>query len=225
MKHPKTFRCRGVRVRRTDSYGMSLGYRVGRLEVIGHQFRIGYHWFAVCRCECGNVVVVRHTDLRKYTRSCGCVRVEQARLNGRIAMTHGMTNTSLYGTWRSMMKRCYKLNHQAYSNYGERGICVCDEWHSFDVFSEWAIANGWKSGLTIERSNVDGNYIPQNCVFIPKRRQAVNKRTNVRVTVGDVTKCAAEWSRDDMCSVSSSTIIQRLRRGWSNADAVLQASK
>lgn len=37
------------------------------------------HWFALCRCHCGNEVVVRQSGINKNSTSCGCARQETVR--------------------------------------------------------------------------------------------------------------------------------------------------
>ena len=72
--------------------------------------------------------------------------------------------TPLYVVWKGMKARCTNKNHNAYKYYGEKGVCVCDEWKfSFLSFSEWCLANNWVKGLHIDRIDSDGNYDPLNC--------------------------------------------------------------
>ena len=48
--------------------------------------------------------------------------------------THGMSKTPEYYAWNGMKRRCFNPNHKAYSNYGDRGITVCDRWLNFENF-------------------------------------------------------------------------------------------
>ena len=65
-----------------------------------------------------------------------------------------------------MLNRCRNKNMERYRAYGARGISVCDEWHKYPAFYEWAMANGYRNDLTIDRIDVDGNYEPANCQWI-----------------------------------------------------------
>ena len=76
-----------------------------------------------------------------------------------------------------MKTRCYNPNFIYYCNYGGRGIIICDEWlNDFKAFYEWAINNGYKEGLTIDRINNDGIYEPSNCRWITRAEQNRNQR-------------------------------------------------
>jgi hypothetical protein len=97
-------------------------------------------------------------------------------------ITHNKSHTRLYKTHRGMLERCCNINSPKYSNYGERGIIVCDEWlgeYGFVNFYNWAINNGYTDELTIDRINVNGNYCPENCRWATWEEQAVN-RSNTR---------------------------------------------
>jgi hypothetical protein len=108
--------------------------------------------------------------------------------------THGMTNTRPYYIWSSMRERCFNPNSQAYSNYGGRGITVCQEWKDdFMSFYNWAINNGYTDELSIDRIDVNGNYCPENCRWITMYEQQNNKRTSVMITYNGKTQNLKMW--------------------------------
>ena len=119
----------------------------------------------------------------------------------------------LYRIWQHMKDRCYNHNCDSYHNYGGRGITVCDEWrNNYQNFQEWALRNGYTDDLTIDRSNVNGNYEPSNCRWLTQQEQSFNKRTNRTLTYKNKTQTLTEWATE--LNINSNTLLYRLRRGW-----------
>lgn len=153
----------------------------------------------LCKCDCGNTIVVTGDALtcgRQF--SCGCYRKEHT---SSMFMTHGKTNTRLYGVWSAIKNRCKNPNTYEYKFYGARGITLCREWETdFDKFYEWAMANGYDEnaprGLyTVDRIDPNGNYCPENCRLISQQAQMNNIRTNHLLSYRGETHTIAEWSR------------------------------
>lgn len=110
----------------------------------------------------------------------------------------------IYLLWNTMKSRCENPNREKYKDYGARGIRVCDEWQDAKVFCEWALNNGYKEGLQIDRIDNDGNYEPSNCRFVTLKENTRNRRNTVYLTVNEVAKSASEWS--EVTGISSYTI-------------------
>lgn len=82
-----------------------------------------------------------------------------------------------------MISRCETESATGYEYYGARGVSVCDEWHDYNSFRQWAINNGYnaqavKYKCTLDRINCNGNYEPNNCRWVDMHTQNLNKRIN-----------------------------------------------
>ena len=187
------------------------GLRFGRLVVIdqaGNAKYGGALWR--CQCECGNEKIVRGADLRSgHTQSCGCIHSES--LSARNEK-HGETGSRLYNIWSGMKQRCGDPHASNYQNYGGRGIKVCDEWvNSFEAFRDWALANGYRDGLTIDRKDNDGPYSPENCRWATRKEQSGNRRKLYSITHNGETHTVREWA--EILGIPADRIRERLKRG------------
>lgn len=97
--------------------------------------------------------------------------------NYKTGYTMDKKKYSFYNTWCNMKGRCFRKTHPKYHRYGGRGITVCDEWLDISCFGKWALENGWKSGLTIDRIDNDGNYCPENCRWVSTGENSRKKST------------------------------------------------
>lgn len=184
------------------------GQRFGRLVVVkrvDHEKKGQARW--LCRCDCGKEKVVQSYDLRSgNTQSCGCQRQENF-----THIVHGHSRKRVYAIWKGMKSRCFNENRKCYKDYGGRGITVCDEWKDdFEVFYDWAMANGYSDDLTIDRKDSDGNYDPSNCRWADTLTQANNKGRNVFLEYNGETHTIAEWSR--ITGINAATIYNRVKK-------------
>lgn len=132
---------------------------------------------------------------------------------GQYCSTHGMTGTRIHDEWRAMKRRCYTKSHIEFPRYGGRGITVCDEWlHDFQAFYDWAMANGYRDDLTLDRKNANGNYEPLNCRWATQKEQQNNRRNNHYITYNGETLTARQFAEKH--NMNYSTLITRLNRGW-----------
>lgn len=165
--------------------------------------------FWECRCDCGNITVIRGTMLTfGKTRSCGCLKREV--LLSRIT-THGASKTSEFWAWVSMKERCTNPKLRSYKNYGGRGIKVCARW--MQSFGNFIADMGWKPSPnhSLDRKDNDGDYTPENCRWSTSFEQGSNMRKSVLITAFGKTLCAEEWGRKT--GISAPTIRHRIRSG------------
>jgi hypothetical protein len=87
-----------------------------------------------------------------------------------------MRKHPIYTTWNRMLQRCSNPNNEGFRNYGGRGIRVCERWRVFANFCDDMLPT-WRPGLTIHRTDNNGNYEPGNCCWATPKVQGRSKRT------------------------------------------------
>lgn len=196
------------------------GQRFGRLEVIKLLGVAGVQTFWECRCDCGKTAEVGRAPLVSgQTRSCGCLKRE---LTLERTVTHGMAKQLIYKRWCNMIQRCTNPKHPKYPNYGGRGIKVCERWlNSFEAY--YADMGDPPPGSSIDRQDNDGDYEPDNCYWAMNVEQANNRTTNRTVEYKGNFYTLAQLAK--LASVSYQTLWDRLKQGWSIADAVEKPAK
>lgn len=199
------------------------GKKFGKLTVIKLDHIKRYvgctKYFWLCKCECGNFCITSQNQLsRGKTKSCGCLQKEY------FSIKHNLRFSKLYITWENIKKRCYNKKSSRYKWYGEKGIIVCNEWKDdFKAFYDWAMANGYKEGLTIDRIDVNGNYEPSNCRWVDWKTQQQNKNSNIYLTYNNQTKCITEWAR--IFNINRATLQWRIKKGWEVQEALTTLPK
>ena len=170
----------------------------------------------ICKCDCGAVRSILAYNLKSgHTQSCGCQSLEN-RVKARI--THHCTGTRLYGIWSKMKDRCINPSNARFAYYGGINRTLCEEWHKFEPFRDWALANGYADNLTIDRIDNNKGYCPENCRWTTPREQANNTRKNRIIEYHGECHTLAEWSR--IVNIKPITIAYRLNSGWSVKDAL-----
>ena len=222
-----------MRIVPDDEAKVRVGDRFTKLVVIGPEFRSGKSRSVVCECDCGGVVAVQaNALLRGATTSCKCIQraVHSARMR-RTGSQHpsykhgwgsrGSDTEALIKCWWAMLDRCENDRNASYHRYGGRGISVCKEWSDSATFCEWATANGWKKGLTLDRIDNDGNYEPVNCRWVTQKVQGRNtSRTTFVVVEGVRVPLVEVYEKRGSC-VPYKTFLARVKRlGWTIEDAI-----
>lgn len=207
------------------------GKRVGKLTLIkkirlpsGRYTRGGW----LCKCDCGNLTKVRTDCLGDGgTISCGCYNKEHnyANSNHKLHQKYSGSDSQshsryykIYHTWLHIKDRCYNPRCKSYSNYGGRGIKMCDEWkNNYQAFKNWSLSHDFHQtsspmDMTIDRIDVNGNYEPSNCRWVGIDIQANNKRNSHYIVFHGKRYTVATLAHK--YNLNRVTIYRRLKLGW-----------
>ena len=193
------------------------GQKFGRLTVINLLSERAKNGMKIykCLCNCGNYINVRYGNLTSgNTKSCGCFNSD---CSSKRNSTHHKTHTRLYKIYHNMKTRCYNKNATRYSDWGGRGVVICDEWlNDFMSFYNRAIVNGYNDTLTIDRIDNNKGYSPSNYRWVTNQEQSNNRRSNINITYNGKIKTMEQWSEE--LGINYNTIRMRHFRGWSDKE-------
>ncbi len=205
------------------SVQVNIGDRFGKLVIIEE---VESRWYKLpsgrlyrvrmvkCKCDCDNETTVSLHDLRtEHTASCGCSNIK-----------HGLYGHRLYNVWRDMKKRCYNPKRKLFHRYGGRGITVCEEWiDDFKAFHDWAMDNGYREGLQIDRIDNNKGYFPDNCRFVTHTENQQNREMTIVVTFHGLTTALSAHCR--RLGLRYDTVLERIKRNWSVERALSTATQ
>ena len=188
----------------SQSSVISAGDRCGRYTVLGiHKLRDGYQKYAQVRCDCGSAPrYVQIGTLRNgEAQSCGCLHKERV-------TKHGMWDAPLFKVWKGMIDRCTNPKNKRFPNYGARGINVCQSWLNHNNFIS-DMGKSYKPGLTLDRTDNNGPYSPENCRWATRSQQNRNYSRNITITHEGITMCLMDWSK--ALGINYGTLIDRIK--------------
>lgn len=169
------------------------GQKFNKLTVISRVENIRSSATWLCKCDCGNEVVVVGNKLRSgHTKSCNCVQKEKAKFAN---YKHGLHGEPEYKVWQGIKERCMNPNNISYKTYGALGIKMCDRWiNNFELFYQ-DMGKRPTPKHSIDRIDVYKGYSPDNCKWSTSLEQGKNTTRNVWVEYRGERKIIAEWCR------------------------------
>jgi hypothetical protein len=199
------------------------GKKFGRLTVkkyVGRNHNGKNAW--LCECKCGNFSTPITSYLTGgYTKSCGCLNVENRK---KAITTHGKHKSTEYRAYYNMLTRCYYTSYAGYARYGGRGIKVCKRWingtNNKTGFEYFLADMGLRpaKNMSLDRINNDRNYEPSNCKWSTRTEQNSNKCNNlIYVWNGDII------TLKELCNITKASYDlarHRLKYNWSIEDAL-----
>lgn len=163
-----------------------------------------------CKCQCGKIKNVRLLHLvRLRTISCGCLNPK-----------HGDVGSGLHNTWRGMLNRVTNESYIDAHRYIKRGISVYEPWRKYLTFKNWALNNGYKEGLQIDRINNDDGYYPNNCRFVTPIINGNNRENTFMVNYKGENQSFMLLVRRLNLMENAAAIRGRIHRGWDHTKAI-----
>lgn len=197
----------------TDRSRDIAGHRFGFLVAASREIKSkNGTWKWRVRCDCGTEEVVFITVLTSGRKTCclNCFpdRQRQAKL------THGMTKSPEYLSWKAMKARCLNPEASHFDQYGGRGVKIDPKWESsFEAFL--SDMGPRPKGTTLDRIDANGDYVPGNCRWATPKEQATNRRNNVTIEYRGEPMTIAEVV--EATGLSRSTIRWRLAN-WGSVE-------
>lgn len=190
----------------------------GKLTVIGYSHTRTTpssqgkpYW--LCQCECGRKKVIQGCAMKNgSTVSCGCHKRDACK---QMLFKHGHATRGpslTYQCWRAMMMRCNDPSAHTFRFYGQRGISVCERWHTFANFLEDMGLRPSRKHSIDRYPDKNGNYCKENCRWATQKQQCRNTRRNHFLTLNEETHCVSEWA--EILGVKPGLLHTRLRLGW-----------
>lgn len=183
------------------------GLRQGKLQVLGPS-TVPDRW--ECLCDCGTRWSVRRSAIVS-AKQAGCAACARAAQRIHCEGPRGAL-TAEYRCWSGILERCLNPNARFYSDYGGRGITVCERWSSSYLNFLSDMGRKPSAELTIERVDNEKGYEPGNCAWATREAQRRNRRDVTLYPFRGQELLLCEIAK--LCGIGAGTLAFRLRSGW-----------
>lgn len=128
--------------------------------------------FGLYECVCGIKRRIRISSVNYgTTKSCGCLRKQQAKINGKKVTSHGQYKEPQYKLWLRLKQECTP-GKKKYN-----GSTMCSLWYnSYTEFNKWLQSKSWSTELSLSRIDHNISFSPDNCILIPKLEAKIKAR-------------------------------------------------
>lgn len=173
-----------------------VGEKIGIYEILylnDYKSKDGHKVYHIKCTECGWENDIRYKDIKALSKTCKHLTIagSYVNFNGRMAWK----NHRIKKIFEGMRNRCYNKDLRDYKWYGDKGIKIYSEWVKNPLlFEEWALNNGYKDNLTIDRINSDGDYSPENCQWIPLEENSRKAGKVNWIAVNGETLTGKQWA-------------------------------
>lgn len=199
------------------------GQKFHQLTVIGRASSDYHEACWLCRCDCGEEVIVPASRLKLGKRKRCYDRNHGIKPGRQPGNSRGTVHKLTYQTWMRMRERCHNPNKSRWSDYGGRGITVCERWNDFNNFLE-DMGERPSREYSIDRIDPDGNYEPGNCRWATDKEQRRNKTNTLYAEYQ-----GKRWKLIELCEslgLPYQNVMGRYRNlGWSIEKALFDPIK
>lgn len=175
-------------------------------ELMDYRSKDGHLLYKGICNECGHEKIARYSAFQEITEKCTHLNIL-----GEQKEQFSFTNERLRSIFKKMIDRCYNENCKDYRWYGAKGVSIYEEWlRNPSLFEKWALSNGYKNNLTIDRKNSNKDYCPENCRWITGSNNSKYKSTTRLIEVDGETHTGREWA--DILDIGTNVINTMLRK-------------
>ena len=188
-----------------------VGTRIGLYDVLyecDFKSNDGHRIFHVKCSECGWESNVQMHRIKMLSKKCKHINLAGQYSTDKAKII--WNNKRIFKIYQGMIQRCYNPNNKNFTDYGGKGIGICEDWlNNPKSFEDWAISHGYENDLTIDRIDSNKNYCPDNCQWITLEENSRRANANF-IEVDGKTLSGTQWA--EMLGFGKNTINKLIRK-------------